>query len=382
MRVLLGVLTILACSPIGVALQAPQNLASPPQAVHTPYLMLVTFYDLTGAGRLSALDDSPFDGIAVPIVSAYDSGPQPSFEQIQTAFVSLERQTRKQVWPWVFINRMVGIKDAHGKADVTDSNRISALDLDNRVGAQGAFLNLWQAALRQAKSADVPGVVLDMELYSNPNAYSISFIASQRSLSVSEVKQRLNEIGEQMAQIASKEFPDAIVWTLISGLSPNSHILDYSEEDSTCRFILLGLMDGARQRDLKLMLVDGGEDSLGYCHKSGAALNEDISAREQRFTSLFQQYRDSLTLGGTIVLWRDSASRSDWLTTGQCGSSDVRQLQEFSPYLRSLFQSYRFVWIYAATAGKWDPLDPAQSEPFYRMLRESKESAPAAVTGK
>ena len=378
----LAALTTLTFSNPGSALRPPQETAKPSEDVPTPYLLLVTFNDLTGTNRLSALDASPFDGIAVPVVNAYYSGSQLPFEQIQANFASFQLQTRKQVWPWIFINRMVGTTDAPAKAGAADSDKINAVDLDDSFGGRTGFLDLWRKALRQAKSAGVPGVVLDMELYSNRKAYSVSVVARQRSLTPDEVKKQLQDVGNQMAQIASQEYPDAIVWTLLSGLSPTSHVLDYSEEDSTCGYILLGMMDGVRERHLKLTLIDGGEDSLGYCHKSVAALDEGISERLQRFTPLFREYGETLILGGTIALWRDSASRTDWLLHGWCGASDVKQPQDFVPYLKMLFQSYRFVWIYAATAGQWDPLSPAGGGPLNRVLEEAKRSAPTAAMQK
>jgi hypothetical protein len=342
----------------------------------TPYLLLVTFYDLTGAGRLSALNGSPFDGIAVPMVDAYSSGPELPFEKVQSNFASLQRETRKQLWPWIFINRMVGAKDTHEERSASNSHESKALDLDDSIGARTAFLNIWRLALREAESSGTPGVVLDMELYSNAEANSVSLVAKQRSLAPDEVKKRLREIGYQMAGIASEEFPDAIVWTLVSGLSPDRYVLNIAEQDSTCGYILLGLMDGIRERHSGMTVIDGGEDSLGYCHKSAVALGEDISERLRRFTPLLQDYANTLTLGGTIALWRDSASRSDWLLSGRCGSSDVNQPEEFTPYLRLLFQNYRFVWIYAPIDGHWDPLNSVESMPLNRTLLEAEASTP------
>ncbi|MFZ0338965.1 MAG: hypothetical protein WAL45_13090 [Terracidiphilus sp.] len=375
-------LTALAFPIAGSALRPPQETAKPLEDVPSPYLLLVTFNDLTGADRLSSLDASPFDGIAVPVVDAYYSGPQLPFEQIQEHFASLQRQTRKQIWPWVFINRMLETGDAAAKTGAPDSDKVNTVDLDDSFGGRTAFLDLWRKALRQAQSTGIPGVVLDMELYSNRKAYSVSVVARQRSLAPNEARKELEEIGNQMAQIASQEFPDVIVWTLLSGLSPARYVLNSSEEDSTCRYILLGMLDGAREHHLKLTLIDGGEDSLGYCHESAAALKESILDRRQRFRSLCQEYGDALKLGGTIALWRDSASRTGWLRYGRCGASDVKQPQDFGPYLALLFQSYRFVWIYAAVAGQWDPLNQAESGPLNRMLGEAKGSVPAAATCK
>ncbi len=369
---LLAAIALVFSSTGGASQQTGQSAGR----VDSPYLLLVTFYDLTGAGRLSTLNGSPFDGVAVPVVDAYYSGPELPFAKVQSNFASLQQQTRKQLWPWIFINRMVGPEDAHDERSASDSRKSKALDLDDSVGARTAFLDIWRLALREAKSSGTPGVVLDMELYSNAEENSVSLVARQRSLAPDEVKKRLREIGYQMAGVASEEFPDAIIWTLVSGLSPARYVLNIAEQDSTCGYILQGMMDGIREHHSRMTVIDGGEDSLGYCHKSAVTLGEDISERLRRFTPLLQEYANTLTLGGTIALWRDSVSRSDWLLSGRCGSSDVKQPQEFTPYLRLLFQNYRFVWIYAPIVGQWDPLNPVESMPLNRTLLDAEASTP------
>jgi hypothetical protein len=373
---------LLLLLPGGTSSHAQAQTIAPGQATQQRYLLLVTFYDLAGVGRIAGLNASPFDGIAVPVVDSYYSGPSPSFEQIESNFAVLQKQTQRQLWPWVFINRMVGSDGSNTQANSPEFRKIKILDLDDIAGAQGAFLSLWRSALREARAAKIPGVVLDMEFYNNYAAYSVANVARWRGVPVNEVESALRQVGGRMAQVACEEFPDAIIWTLFSGLSPARYVLNISEQDSTSRYILLGMMDEIRQHHAGMTLIDGGEDSLGYCHKSAVALGEDISARHERFMTLLQEDVGTLELGGTIALWRDGVRRDDWLLSGRCGASDVKQPQEFAPYLKLLFQNYRFVWIYAPIAGHWDPLNPDESVLLNRVLLDAKANAQKVAIGK
>jgi hypothetical protein len=339
-----------------------------------PYLLLVTFFDSEGEGRLATFDRSPYDGVAVPLVDAYDTGAPPNLQQVQEKFMALYRQTHKHLWPWVFVNRMVGSEGANPQSNKPEFQRIKALDLDGSTGAQEAFLELWRIALRQARATKVPGMVLDMEFYNNYRAYSIADVARERQRPLDEVEKQLHQIGERMARIAGQEYPDAKIWILNTGLSSSNGLLKAEGNQSTRSYLGRGLLDGSRRRHLGLVIIDGGEDILGYCHPSANALREAIQSRLQAYTPVVRAYYGTLQLGGTIALWRDAESRLDWLREGDCAITDVQKPEDFSPYLKLLFEDYQFVWVYAPTVGRYDPFDPASSERVDAVLRQAEAS--------
>src|SRR5579884_2093446 len=259
-----------------------------------PYLLLVSFY--RAEGQIHVLDDSPYDGVAVPVVDAYYSGPSPSFEQVQARFLSLERQTAKQVWPWLFFNRMVGPQAGHAATTKLNTRIINGIDLDGRAGARTAFLNLWRVSLRQAKRSGAPGIVLDMEFYNNPQAYSLEALAQQRSALPSALESQLRRLGSEMATIANVEFPNALVWTLVTGLTENG---PPPAEASTRGYVLIGFLDAVRRHHFHLTLLDGGEDSLGYCHDSLSQLAAAIRSRNEESRHYLHAYGQALALAGT-----------------------------------------------------------------------------------
>lgn len=336
------------------------------------YLLLVTFYNSSGVERLATLDQSPYDGVAVPLVDAYDTGVPPRFQQVQARFAALHRQTYKHLWPWVFVNRMVGAGGSNPQANKPGFQKIKGLDLDGTDGAKRAFLDLWRSALRQAKTTKVPGVVLDMEFYNNYAAYSIANLVWERHLPAAKVKKQLRQIGDRMARTAGEEYPYARIWVLNTGLSSPNGLISTKANQSTRNYILRGLLDGARRRQLGLVVVDGGEESLGYCHHSASALRDAIQSRLKQYTPLLRDYQGTLQLGGTIALWRDAESRYGWLREGNCAVTDVQRPEDFSPYLNLLFANYRFVWIYAPIVGRYDPFDPVSSRRIDEVLSHAR----------
>jgi hypothetical protein len=365
---LLGLASLV--SGIGRRVETGQALGS----VERRYLLLVTFYGSESPDRLARFDGTPYDGVAVRLVDADNTGTPPSFRQIQAMFAKLRQQTSKDLWPWVSINRMIGTEGSNPQADKPEFRRFKGLDLDGSSGTQREFLHLWRTALREARTTRVPGVVLDMEFYNDYAAYSIVNVARERRLSVDEVERQLHHFGDRMARIAGEEYSDAEIWTLNAGFSSPNDSRSVTGNQSTRDYLLRGLLDGARNRHLGLVLVDSGETSLGYCHPSANALHEAIRSRLKQYAPLLRAYRGSLQLGGTIALWRDAQSRLGWLREGDCAFTDVQKPEDFSTYLTLLFSNYRYVWVYAPVVGRYDPFDPLSSARIDAVLKQAKLS--------
>ena len=135
------------------------------------YLMLVNtaMADQMDAPKLAQFDRSPYDGLAVSFVNAYDTSPVPSPARMAAQIASWKKSATKQIWPWVYLNRMIGANDAEGNSltKVPYFQRFQGLDLDDKAGAQNDFLESWRNALRLAKETRVPGIVCDLEFYNN-----------------------------------------------------------------------------------------------------------------------------------------------------------------------------------------------------------------------
>jgi hypothetical protein len=128
------------------------------------YLMLVNsaVASQMDARKLAQFDRSPYDGLAVSFQDAYDTSPVLSVPSMEARIADWKKSTTKDIWPWVYVNRMIGGKDAEANeyAKVPYFQRIQGLDLDDNAVAQMDFLRNWRNALRVAKDTGVAGIVL------------------------------------------------------------------------------------------------------------------------------------------------------------------------------------------------------------------------------
>ena len=86
------------------------------------------------AQKLAQFDRSPYDGLAVSFSDAYDVSPVPTFASMQSQVASWKKSTRKQIWPWVYLNRMIGANNAEGNnlTKVPYFQKFQGLDLDGK----------------------------------------------------------------------------------------------------------------------------------------------------------------------------------------------------------------------------------------------------------
>ncbi len=122
--------------------------ASPPAVAHdSPYLMLVTFgaplVNAWGDEHFAVLDESPYHGVAVPVLDAYDTAPVPPEDAFADAVATIGRSTRKHMWPWVFSNRFVAQSMECAREPGQSAEyfgRIRGWDLGDETGALSDFL--------------------------------------------------------------------------------------------------------------------------------------------------------------------------------------------------------------------------------------------------
>jgi hypothetical protein len=278
---------------------------SPPLGNH--YLMLVNtaMAKQMDEQKMAQFDRSPYDGLAVSFTDAYDTLPVLPLGLMEVQVASWKKSTTKQIWPWVYLNRMIGANDLEGNrfTKVPYFQRFQGLDLDGKAGAQNDFLESWRNALRLAKETGVPGIVCDLEFYNNYKAYDLAELARMTSMPRQVVLNLLMRLGARMADIAAAEYPGATLWFLFTGFTRADYrVIEGKPYYLAATYIAEGLLDQILQHHLSLRVLSGGEVGLGYCHNSVDDLRQAIEKRAAVFAPLLQKYKGTLELAGTMTL--------------------------------------------------------------------------------
>ena len=343
-----------------------------------PYLLLVSFYsgeiNNFGIDKIRAINESPFHGVAVALVGAYDTGKN-SEKGFESKVKLIKNESKKHIWPWVFFNRFIGYKEGERSLSPMAKTEyflsIKGMDVYNESGALEDFKNIWRMSLKLAKELGSPGIVIDPEAYNNYKNYQLSYLAKQLGKPEEEIKAQLKKIGADLVDIAEKEYPDATLWFLFTGLgSPVRKVNPFSEKEyRTVTYIIQGMLERAKELGSKLKFVSGGE-LMGYCYESLDDLKEKIKKRNVQFTSALKIF-PNLYLGGTIAPWDKPELKKGWMLKGKCGKSDLKSIDDFKPLISHLLKSYNYVWIYAAGATRYDPFNADISSSYNKSIQEA-----------
>ena len=348
------------------------------------YLMLVNtaMANQMDAPKLAQFDRSPYDGLAVSFLNAYDTSPVPSPALMEAQIANWKESANKQIWPWVYLNRMIGANDAEGNplTKARYFQRFQGLDLDGKAGAQNDFLESWRNALRLAKETRVPGIVCDLEFYNNYKAYDVAELARMTSKPQPDVLNLLRQVGARMADIAAAEYPGATLWFLFTGFTrPEYRVINGQPYYLAATYIAEGLLDQIQQHHLPLRVLSGGEVGLGYCHNSVDDLRQAIEKRAADFAPLLQKYNGILELAGTMTLWSDRSAKKDWVAQGACGTSSAASVEDLIPYMELLFRSYRYNWLYGSPNGGYFAFQSASALRFDAAIAQAKARAYVAA---
>jgi hypothetical protein len=293
------------------------------------YLLLVNTaiaFQMTDA-KFRQFNQSPYDGIAVAFQHAYDTTAVPSSASMESQVKVWRASTQKDIWPWVYVNRMIGrnAQENNDHADTPYFNSIAGADLDDTRGAQSDFLAMWKNALDAARDTHVPGVVFDSEFYNNYREYDIGELARRTGKSPAEAAASLSKIGARMADIAQTEYPDAVLWFFFTALT-HAGYKAYAGKPyyPSPAYIALGLLDEIKRKNMRLKVLAGGEGSLGYCHDTLGDFGVAIAKRQADMIDSLQQYSGILELAGTMTLWRDVASNN------VCKTASAPSIEELS----------------------------------------------------
>jgi hypothetical protein len=365
---------------------SPSVRASLPSQLGEHYLMLVNtaMARQMDARKMAQFDRSPYDGLAVSFSDAYDTAPVPTFASMQAQVADWKKSSRKDIWPWVYLNRMIGANDAEGNAfsKVPYFQQFQGLDLDSKAGAQKDFLKNWRNALRLARKAGVPGVVCDIEFYNNYKADDIAELARMTSMPQPEVLNALEQVGTRMADIAAEEYPRAVLWFLFTGFTRSDYrVIDGKPYYLAGTYIAEGLLDRILQHHLPLRVLSGGEVGLGYCHTSVDDLRQAIEKRAAAFAPLLQKYRGILELAGTMTLWSEKSAKKNWVNQGACGKSTAETVEDLVPSMELLMRTYRYNWIYGSPNGGYFAFQSTSALRFDSAIAQAKARAYGAMSG-
>lgn len=344
------------------------------------YLLLVNtaMAKQMDAAKMAQFDRSPYDGLAVSFSGAYDTSQVPSVDGMEAQVAAWKKSTAKDIWPWVYLNRMIGANaaEANPETKVPYFEKFAGLDLDGAAGAQNDFLQNWRNALRLAKETRAPGIVCDLEFYNNYRAYDLSELARMTSKPQDEVIDQLKKLGARMADIAAKEYPGATLWFLFTGFTrPDYRLIEGRPYYLGATYIAEGLLEEIGRERFPLRVLSGGEVGLGYCHVSIEDLRQAIDNRAAIFVPLLQKYDGILELAGTMTLWSDRSAKKDWVAQGSCGASAAASVEDLEPYLEVLLRSYRYNWIYGSPNGGYLAFEPEIAPRFDAVIAQAKAKA-------
>ena len=329
-----------------------------------PYLLLISFYgnfnDFTPK-KIAEFNNSPYDGDAIPLISSYDTKTYKEADFLPE-ISTIKHESHKQIWPWVFLNRIVGYNQVSGNALFPERARpfqnIRGMDLENKSGAlDGLYVNVRLAALI-AKVLGTPGFVLDLEPYNNYKTYDVSNLAEQMGWSKDRTEARLRQVGENLADITADQYPSATVWFTFTGLASRTRTSGKTQEYRSITYIAQGFLQRIKEKGYSMTVVSGGE-LAGYCYTSIADLRTTNAKRQDDFGAVLES-NPSLKLGATIAIWQNGSKRQNGaFRNGKCGTTHANNLTDFEPYISALASTYGFLSIYAAGMTGYDPYNPS-----------------------
>ncbi len=343
------------------------------------YLLLVNtaIASLLDASQLRQFDKSPYDGLAVAFLHAYDTSPVPSSPQMKNKIENWKQFTGKDIWPWVYVNRMIAIDPKEKDPYSNDAyfRKFRGADLEDKSGARTDFLKNWSNSLRAARETNAPGVLLDLEFYNFYGAYDIGELARQIAKTPEETAVLLKQLGARLAVAAAAEYPEATLWFPYTGFTrAGFKTIDNQPYYPSPTYIAIGLLDEIQKKHFQLRVLSGGEGALGYCHENLDEFRRVIQDRAEKLNPQLRKYQGALELAGTMTLWSEAARKKDWMKEGDCGTSPVPTIEAFEPYLELLLKSYRYNWIYASSNGDYQAFLPQSAPRFDAVIRRAQQA--------
>jgi hypothetical protein len=327
--------------------------------------------------KFRQFDKSPYDGIAIAFLHAYDTSPVPSVAEMDRRLAAWKQITSKDIWPWVYLNRMIGsnLAEKNHYADDPYFNAIGGADLDDSKGALTDFLKIWSNSMAAARDSNAPGIVCDLEFYNNYKEYDISEMASKMGKTPAQVTEGLERVGARMADLAAETYPNSTIWLLFTALTHAGYKkINGVPYYPSPAYVSIGMLDEIMSKKLPLKVLAGGEGSIGYCHQSIPEFNRAITTRQSDLDSDLRKYSGALELAGTLALWSDRKAKQGWLTEGVCSASEANTIEDLQPYLELLLKTYRYNWLYVSSEGNYYPFSPSSAPRFDAVIRKARDA--------
>lgn len=346
-----------------------------------PYLLLVTFssgqFANLDMAKLATINITPYDGAAIPLYNAYDDTKH-TYQEMKASIEQIKIRSKKHIWPWIFINRLVGYLPADCNYKITSPSekeyfkKIQGADIYNLTGALDDFYENYRLALKISKEIGTPGIVIDLEAYNIKSAdrHSLKKISNLLGRKENDVINKLQQIGYQLSDIADNEYPNATIWFLFTGIG--SEVSQFSHEQRWVTYMAEAMLARARERKMKLKFVTGGELSLGYCYESLQDLYSVIEKRSIKMKPILSSHAN-LYLGGTLSPWVMKAEKKSWMTKGKCGRSSINNASDFLPIILELMKAYNYIWIYASESGGYNPFVAGKEHEINSVLEKTKK---------
>jgi hypothetical protein len=349
------------------------------------YLKLITFYTKplqeADAASLGVLNDSAYAGVAIPLKGSYDTDPVPEYESLAPKLKLVRDALTIDPWPWVAMNRFIGAptdREGHASSHAGSLDyflRIKGLDLGNEAGARADMLKLWRHAVRAAREWRSPGIMIDLEAYNDYRVYHVPYVAQQRGETLDQVIQGCEQLGADLGKIIAEEYPQCVVWSLFSRLEATFAAPGRKDPIyTTPSYVTLGLLKYAKQNNVPLKYLCGGETTPGYCNKSLDDLKRKIADRDAAVAPFLEAFGDRFDLAGTISPLHDYSLATGWIQQGYA-DSPFQTLQDFEPLFRTLFDAYDWNWIYASSAAKTLPYKPENNRLYGEVLRKALDDS-------
>jgi hypothetical protein len=329
--------------------------------------LLITFYTKKNwkdidEKWINIINSTPYNGVAVMLDGVVSSKEHISYDSMLDTLECIRKNSKKHVWPWVFFNRFMQrrLGKRGGLSDETWHyfSRIEGMDIYNETGALNDFKEIFRLALKVSKYAGTPGVVVDHEAYNDHRLYELDYLCKLKNKSEGEIVQQLNKIGRDLAKITAKEYKDAFLWFL--SLKPNR----------STTFIAEGILDEAIGSSIPLTVLEGGQNMIGYVNTTVCELEGRLSRQERRTREWSRKYGKHFQIGGTIAPTDRPESRSGFIKRGYEGGN-INSVSDLKPILSTLFESRKYVSIYAASAALFNPFDGVQSKRYHAVIMET-----------
>jgi len=366
-----------------LALLAATSARSQAEREAAPYVVAFTFQNnysldnLPPEEALAVFNQGALDGWGLKCgTGAYSIDPVKGVEERgeEIAFLKSHTNEGKDIWPVLFITRILqpgkGL-GAHPPKERRKLAGIPGIDLENETGAREAFESDWRNALLIAKALESPGIMFDCEWYTNGDIRSIEKLARMRGEDEATTIAKCEALGARLADIIEESYPEAVVIWFYTGLHEPE-----AQWTSIAR-MALGAIKRSKETGSQQLHVDGGENGVGYLHRSLDALEARIHNRWIETRELLLAY-PNFELGGVLAPYVDVKERVTWMRYDQIGSE--KTANDFQGHFEALFSNYRYTWLYGTHQSDlgftgFNPWEAKHSAAMSGPLRRAKKNA-------